>query len=74
MKHTSITIDEDLHRKLKVFCAENDIKMSVFASQAIASELAYFTHMDDYEKELAGDGIREMWEEMKQGYGREENT
>lgn len=43
----NIKIDKELHRKLKVYCSLNDIKLGKFVEEAILSSLNKEANKDD---------------------------
>lgn len=74
MEHTTITMDKNVHKRLKAFCAKNNIKISQFITEAVEDKLAYFDFHERidptefyYEEENAATGIRELLEKIKRG-------
>lgn len=74
MEHTTITMDKKVHRRLKAFCAINNIKVSQFVTEAVEDKLAYFTFHESFdptewgtETESAAQGVRELVEKLKKG-------
>jgi hypothetical protein len=39
MKTKTVNVNEDLFKKIKIYCAENDIKIREFISEAILEKL-----------------------------------
>lgn len=48
MNHTSVTIDKEVHERLKKFCKENDIRISHLVNEIVLRELEYLEHMDTF--------------------------
>lgn len=55
MTHKTITVDEDLHARLKRFCVERGFKISWFASMVLEEAM------------MNGEHLIEMMEEMDNG-------
>lgn len=74
MEHTTITMDKNVHKRLKAFCVLNNIKISQFITEAVEDKLAYYEFHEaldptewDIEIQHASEGIYELLEKIKRG-------